>query len=191
MTTLQQALNRQGHGMDRAILASTLCRLARRRWIAFSPPPYGDHPPGMISLDRRGVERELTTGGRFDQGPYYSLTPLGGQVWESFAQPEWERYIEHSLTEYIDDCSDDDHDEWCRQEVTTADRCTLDRYMEAVRTENLVAPGSESLEMRHDWTYCYWKPPRSAYVWRFVAKRTDGLRPPSTQWFQERWCEWR
>lgn len=190
-TTLQEAMNREGHGMDLPTLADTLHRLSRRRWIEFAPPMTACRTAETLVLDRQGIRRELATRGRFDEGPSYALTPLGGQVWESFAQPDWSRYIEDSCAYWIDDEEPDGGDDWSCREVTTMHRRTLERYMEAVRNEHQIRPGSESLQTRDDWTYCYWRPPCNGLLWRFVARQVDRIRPPSTQWFQERWCEWR
>ena len=189
-TTLQQALNCEGHGMDTPALAHTLYRLFRRRWIEFRGPPFCPAPKRTIVPDAKGIERELTARGRFSDGPGYFLTPLGGHVWESFVRPEWVRYIDDTTTGCVDDTGAVSDEGWDCREVTTADRRTLEHYMESVRNEDTVRPDSESVEMRHDWEYCYWKPSRSAYVWRFLAKARSRFRPPSTQWHHERWCEW-
>lgn len=190
-TTLQQTLNSEGHGMDTPTLARTLHRLARRRWIEFHSPPFGTSARHVVALDAAAIERALTLRANFSDSGSYCMTPLGGHVWESFAQPDWVRYIEDSTTAWIEGDAADGSEDWDRREVTTADRRTLEHYMEAVRNEDLIAAESESMEMRHDWTFCYWKPPRSAYVWRFTARQKDRLRPPATHWYRERWCEWR
>lgn len=187
--TMQDALNCRGHGMDTPTLARTVLRLLRRRWIALD---VIEHPtPNSIVPDLAGIERALHARGPIERVPTYSLTPLGGQVWESFAQPNWDRYIEDCRTDCAEGEAPDGYDGWERGEVITAERGTLDRYMQAVRDEECIVADSESIEVRHDWTYCYWKPPRSAYVWRFLARNKDRFRPPSTQWHRERWCEWR
>ena len=189
--TLQEALNCEGHGLDTPALAHTLYRLLRRRWIEFRGPPFCPPQKNTIVLDAKGIERELTARGRFSDGPGYSMTPLGGHVWESFARPDWARYIEDFAIDHVEDKRAECEDDWACREVTTADRLTLERYMDSVRNECVIRADSESVEMRHDWEYCYWRPPRSAYVWRFLAKDRRERRPSPPYVLRDRWCEWR
>lgn len=189
--SLQEALNCASHGLDTPTLARHLYRLFRRRWIEFHGALLGTAAKRVIVPDAKGIERELTLSGNFSDSLSYCLTPLGGQVWESFARPDWVRYIEDFSTGCVDDSGADDDEGWDCREVTTADRRTLAWYMDSVRDEDVLRPDSESVEMRHDWEYCYWKPPRSAYVWRFLAKSKKPRRPPSSCWYRDRWCEWR
>ncbi len=110
------------------------------------------------------------------------LTALGGEVWEAFARPEWDRYI--------DDCYTFEADTEAElREVTTLDPAWLRRYQDTVRAEQSI--DRESTIEIADWEMTYWKPCVAAYRWTF---RAQGLCRPverPSHYLRSLWCEWR
>ena len=150
--TIDIVLNKRGHGLDRYELARTLYRLSERGWIALSRDFRRQIPayPGQSEM-----QRILDEKGLFDEGVYYKLTARGGEIWESFARPEWDRYISRN------DESDEDP---TISEVIGFSEKSLKRYMASIAHETPIEAGSEIYDELRSWHATYWRrcPPVSA-----------------------------
>jgi hypothetical protein len=86
---------RTGHGLERPALVDTVEYLIGRGWIGvdrWSGESFeGTHTGALeraeieTALDELRLENPLTQ---------YGLTAEGGRIWESFAQPNWDAYLE-------------------------------------------------------------------------------------------------
>ena len=97
---VRDVFNRQTHGLTETELLATLLRLFANGWIA-GEETHGDRRSG----DRRREPFEPTAGairaafaGDFHHRPdpvvSLGLTAAGGEVWQAFASPRWERFVE-------------------------------------------------------------------------------------------------
>jgi len=94
---LTRLLNkREGHGLDRPALMATLERLIGQGWIGVRDLRRDDDPGEVYAgtLDRAGIEAALDERGE-DQFTHLGLTAEGGRVWEEFARPNWNAFIDH------------------------------------------------------------------------------------------------
>lgn len=91
-----QALNKPGHGLDRAALLDTLERLLQMGLIGFSRVGTGGiSGPFDLRLDREEIGAALDERPRARDETYCGLTHDGGRQWEAFAAPNWERYFQN------------------------------------------------------------------------------------------------
>lgn len=184
--TLQEALNCQGHGMSHEELARTLARLARRGWIRFfmhsfaglSEAPF---PPGL-----RAIRAEFARTSPEPHCGFYALTAAGGSVWERFAWPRWDRFIDDFTEDHADDGI-------CTRQITIGNRRLLSAYLDAVRREVDVVAGSETIRAVNDWRPVYWKSPLPAFECRLqMCERPGAFNDSwqSTGLYAKSWCEW-
>ena len=183
--TIQQVLNREGHGMSLSLLASTLMRMRRHGWIQLHASLRSESDDFADS--KEAIRAELAVVRRFMEGAYYGLTPLGGEIWESFARPLWSLFIEDEDEPSCDEGVSMRH-------VITGDRELLRRYMSSVRHEVAIVAGSESVTEMTDWKPAYWKPPMTGIRWNFQCRelRFDPryLVHSASSRFRRSWCEW-
>ena len=85
--------NKRGHLMERAKLIELLCGLHSRGWIK------ADQGDDSIPIDEAMVESAFMADydPRNDQAVCYRLTATGGDAWEAFAAPRWDRYLRTRL----------------------------------------------------------------------------------------------
>ncbi len=184
--TIQEAFNCDGHGLPRDALARTLQRLVRRGWIRLYRWHLATAQREPLAASRRAIAAGFDR--RFDEDgrEFYELTPQGGAVFEAFARPDWDRYVE--------DGSPLDADEYLPDErrIVAADRRRLDNYLRALRQEREVVAGSEVFRERADWQPVYWKPPRAGVECRLLCRsRSPQEWVGSCTTLQQRyWCEW-
>jgi hypothetical protein len=177
-TSLEEHYNCRGHGLGPRAFARCLYGAIRKDWIQLwrdgSPV---ENPPSLPE-----VLTWLSEPGRFADGVYACLSTRGGEVWEAFARPEWDRYID-DFTTFGGDTEPE------LREVTALDPAWLCRYQETVRAEQSI--DRESTFEIADWELTYWKPRVAAYRWTFRAqgKRRPVERP--SHYLRSLWCEWR
>lgn len=186
MGTIDIILNRQGHGLDFRTLVDTLVQSSRSGWIEFDRPfqdesvlisdPGADEIAAFLRERLRGLDCV-----------HYGLTADGGAVWESFARPQWERYIGHSY-----DYPDDDSTFERRTTIETLNWQTLDKYLRAQTAEQVVEAGSITLAELRPWQPTYWKtlPFGLRCTFRSTEQRPPGHVSDSSR-LRESWCEWR
>lgn len=90
MDTIDIALNRRGHGLEFTALAETLMGMSTNGWIELSRT-FRTEPLPRPSLNE--IVDFLQEKSQFDKAVFYALTEAGGRAWETFARPEWDRYI--------------------------------------------------------------------------------------------------
>ena len=185
--TIEESLNCLGHGLSHGALACTVQRLARRKWIRlYRSSRCGEHRE-PLQADRHVIAAEFDRQRCEDGIGTYELTPLGGEVFEAFARPEWDRYIEDFfLLSAVDG-------ESAERQIIAADRRRLNRYLDAVRHEYEVDPGSESIHERTDWQPIYWKAPRAGVECRLRYRDRQPTHESSIRSagsLLRSWCEW-
>jgi hypothetical protein len=184
--TLQDALNCQGHGMSHDELARTLLRMARRGWIRFFMHSFADLREAPFPSGLRPIADEFARTSPKPHCGFYALTAAGGSVWERFAWPRWDRYVDDLTEDYADDGT-------CTRRITIGNRRLLNDYLEAVRREVDVVTGSETIRAVAEWCPAYWKPPMPAFECRlrmreWTTRSNDRWR--STGVYAKGWCEW-
>jgi hypothetical protein len=157
-----------------------------RSWIAFYKIfEENSRLDENARLEPADIEASIVEGTAFGRGWYYNLTTAGGSVWESFARPDWERFIW--------DENDHDENEVRTRLVIAASEQRLQRYLQAAAREVDIEAGSTQFSALEPWQATYWKMLPSAAQCRFRCfdKPPDPRSGPSTNWLQDRWCDWR
>ena len=187
---LELHLNKKGHGLTRASLLESLYRLLSSGLIyaknevdgfistyeqiesALNEPPRGIAPAGV---------RKHTV---------YGLTQEGGEQWEAFAAPDWEKYIEE-MGEGEDESGDE------RYELICADKAWLEKYFESFCFYHQIEVSLESMEWDYisPWEVTYWKQLEGAHILRFQERDQSEVAdydpPPNPEWYHSVWCVWR
>jgi hypothetical protein len=177
-TTLEMVYNCRGHGLAPDAFARCLHGAMRKGWIQGSRDD--DAAEGLPSLSQ--TWSWLSEPGLFAEGVYVVLTALGGEVWEAFARPDWNRYIFDCMT------FEDDTEAELR-EVTTIELSWLRRYQDTVRAEQGI--DRESTFEIADWEVACWKPRVAAYRWTFRAQGPSRAVERPSHYLRSLWCEWR
>ncbi|HEY0232740.1 MAG TPA: hypothetical protein VGC55_15945 [Dokdonella sp.] len=185
VVTIDIVLNKRGHGLNLDELAQTLCRLAERGWIELLRDIQSE---ALLHPEKAEIGRILEEKGLFRDGAFYRLTTSGAQAWESFARPEWHRYILRSSYGEEDSPT---------EEVIAASEKSLKQYMASVAHETPIEPGSEVYDEQRPWRATYWKTLPVGFRCRY-RERAEPARPgaaptryfPPTAWLSSRWCPW-
>ena len=187
----EYSLNKKGHELTRDALVETLHLLISAGLI------YAESEASGFILTHEHIERALDEPA-LDIHPidwktvtYYGLTQEGGAQWETFAAPDWQRYIDAS-SRLTDDA------EGIIWEVICADKDWLERYFES---KYFYDPGEVSLasvewDYISPWDATYWKQLEGAYRVRFQAQdkseeNDEPSPPPGLEYFDDAWCAWR
>lgn len=184
--TIEEALNCCGHGLSRAALARTVQRLVRRGWIGLCRWNICTGQRESLPASRRAIAAEFDRRLDEDVRGIFELTAQGGAVFEAFARPDWERYVEDFSMFGEGD------DEPAERRIVAADRRRLMEYLDAVRNECDVVTGSEIVRELADWQPIYWKPPRPGVECRLRCrdKPLQERAMHGTRAQSRRWCEW-
>jgi hypothetical protein len=170
---LEQIFNKTGHRLGRGALVDTMERLVVADLLCAHRANGGNFAP-----TRAEIEAAL------DESPdppravetHYGLTAAGGAAWESFAAPDWNRYIDSGC------------DEQHRYDATCADRKRLLRYLAALRREGTFQEESLVWDEVAPWQATYWKQLPRGHRVRFVCIDARLPDPPSS-WYC-RWYQW-
>lgn len=184
---IEEMFNKPGHGLDRSQLIKALTRLFQNGWIEAEllGKVAALNPQQLLStLDEirpRSSKQPCT---------YYRLTQQGGKIWESFAAPQWDKYLkeEHDLNAR----------EGC---VTCATAWRVEKYLRYVELlGDRLIPHSIQIQNIHRWQATYWKTLSQGTQARFCWERERDphhedesyqlLSGGFTQFFGE-WCAWR
>ena len=100
---IEMMFNKPGHGLGLSQLTETLNGLFQGEFIE----AFAHEGASTLTFDQIGVALEQSGPiRRSDTGPcsvpsclYYRLTSRGGELWESFAAPDWERYVKTDIDE--------------------------------------------------------------------------------------------
>jgi hypothetical protein len=92
-------LNKAGHGLDREELIETLTALARERLIEGNRQRLidGDRRCEPIALDSQSIIAAFAERHPADCYTTYRLTRGGGDVWQTFAAPDWSGFVKQDL----------------------------------------------------------------------------------------------
>jgi hypothetical protein len=191
VSTIQQALNTEGHGMDIAELAQSLRRMAQHNWISMGRLIDNDWVP--VGCDLADINAALVhQHGSWRNAVFYGLTSRGGHVWELFARPRWDWYLDDHEEGPGDDSSAPANDGAKSRYVIATDRARLDRYMWSMHHEVDVVAGSEILSEVPVWQLAYWKAPQTGIRCSFRFRKPESKPGPpcSTEDHRRRWCDW-
>lgn len=186
MDTIDIALNRQGHGLAFAALVDTLMQSKRNGWIEFGRPFRNESAP-ISDSDADEIAAFLRERGRGLETVHYWLNADGGAVWESFARPQWDRFIEQG-TEYPEDGSPFER----MTTIETSDWQWLDKYLRSQTSEQVVEAGSITLAELRPWQATYWKTLSFGLrcTFRSTEHRLHSCNTTDSR-LRESWREWR
>jgi hypothetical protein len=145
---------------------SAFLRLGKSGLIEFYEESFDGDEARLLQPTRDEVMGELTrtAGDCLDQHQpgntvwAYRLTPAGGAVWEQFARPRWDQYIE-----WGSEC--DENGENDRGAARCAAEWPLKRFLAFASQAGLqIDVPSINWREETDWKPRYWKPPVKAHV---------------------------
>lgn len=180
---LNVILNKTAHGLSLPLLRETLFDLFEKKWIE-SYQSLSDEP---IKLSRPEIETVLCETSHPHQ-IYYGLTSLGGTVWEAFAQPDWNRFIVHTIT------CENTEDELA--EFICADKKLLESYFHGIHHIGII-PKKNAIQYDtlEPWQATYWKELSRGFRIRFRCQIIKGVSweeiPASyLRIYEKRWHQW-
>ena len=178
---LHIALNKPGHGMPQDLLRESLVGLFQNKWISAHRLDGPEFYPSMQDIDKILLNEK----GPYSRMTYYSLTTLGGAIWEAFARPDWNYYISVGL----------DNDEGHAESIN---REWLEKYVSLYpKPEN--GRADIKVERMKDWEASTWKNFENAWqaTFRFnlseythSGSQQDSLNLQTRSWMMRRWCRW-
>jgi hypothetical protein len=180
---LEQILNKPTHGLPAQRLIDVLAGLFDRGWI--EADGFEDETAPR-PLDRQEIARALAqpVGGTTEGKWRYQLTAAGGAVWESFAAPDWDRFLDIGIGMPEDG-----------GEFIGASEKRLRRYLALVHHQGYrVVPGSEQWDVVRPWQATYWKELPAGHRVRFSftyddrTPRWDGI--PHEVILLTEWYRW-
>jgi hypothetical protein len=179
---LDEMLNKPSHGLALAPLTETLVGLFERNWVAASKLKE----PSRRMLTREEIATALIQNAEkpAEDPFYYGLTASGGAVWESFAAPNWDWFLDVGLG-----LSEDGG------EFIGASQERLQCYLSLVHHLGChVRPGSERWDQVVPWQATYWKELPIGHRVRFDFDWEDGRDlhedPSSVLQLLAEWYNW-
>ena len=164
--------NQPSHGLNRADLLDTLEAMVRARWIEthwWDDSIVEDSESGAFFPERDEIDKamdgrrviEMDWASRQSPLLYAQLTPLGGSIWESFACPKWERFI--------DDCIQTEVGE-----LSSIEKGNLEYYLLHAHYLGIIVK-AETLkwEIVSPWEATYWKTFPQAHRVRFERHQEE------------------
>ena len=176
----QFCLNKPSHGLPATRIIDTLARLFDRGWLVASQCK-GDasRPLNRQEIDLAVVQPTSSTAAVW----YFGLTKAGGAVWEAFAAPNWDWFLDGRLG--AEDAG----------EFIGASEEWLKRYFELVHYLGCrVRPGSEHWDEVRPWQATYWKELPVGYRVRFECTwETPDMEvvPHQVMFLRDGWYRWR
>lgn len=145
--SIEAMFNKTGHKMSRGCLVETLTRMFENGWLKATRNEQ------EIAMDREQVIRALRERTNvLEERTCCRLTELGGQVWEAFAAPAWEEFIQEEIF------GDENDEENYHGTITSMTRSIAEHYL-----ANLLLMGYEVDEKSirweeiGEWEATYWK----------------------------------
>ena len=160
--------SRTGHGLSRDFLVATLGELFERGWITASLVPWGessDEEQEIGKLSPEAIVSALDGPRPMSRMPFicYGLTHAGASVWEGFAAPKWERFLDVGIS--------------IPGEFIGATEWRIHRYFDLVHHIGIeIVPGTVAWDEVRPWEATYWKTLPVGYRVRFEhrdAERTS------------------
>jgi hypothetical protein len=158
--------NRESHHLSEEALVEALLTLHRSGLIQGRRLAFDDYSVdyGICTLERDEIIARL----RHTQGLktvlYYEFTAAGGAVWETYATPQWERFLSTEGWYY---------DRW-KVWITGADVSLVEHYLEIDRSLGLVQENTVRRKTLQSWQALYWKTlPSALQVSYYVTRKRD------------------
>lgn len=161
------ALNRTGHHLQRWELVEVVARLVNRGDIVVYSDDREDQRPS-----REELEAALVWSGPPYRGPYYRLTPQGGERWERLTKVDWSCYVENYTTHRGSDV--------VTGQITGADHALVKECLSFSEQ----AAGIE-WERVEPWAVTRWKTLPLGHRVRF--QREHPFEPTETIWPRREW----
>lgn len=173
---VEGAFNKRGRLMDRSRLIETLCELDSKGWI------HADREGDPVRLDESAFAEALDPNG--GRPLYYRLTTVGGEAWEAFAAPRWDRFL-WPLIGFSEKSGS----------VEGADRDRVDEYVSMVHHFGwCIAENSIVWSELEPYQATYWKTLangfRCDYKYAGLRERPDWNQVPHRAMSLRRWYEW-
>lgn len=181
---LGMVLNKQLHGLSQDELLATILELSRQGLVSYTTRQDPTERQ-FSSIDQlRDAVAEESRRGRGKT--FLRLTSEGGRVWEAFAAPEWDEFIDEGSL----------YDESLGREVTELICTTRERlewYLKCGHPSlSQIDPSLIWRDVLEPWEATYWKTLPKAHRVRFVEP-DDGIEDPSLLprfIFRPRWYRW-
>ena len=177
---LHMALNKPGHGMPLDLLRDTVAGLFHNKWIAAHKIDGPEFYPDIQEVESILRDEE----GPYSQMTYYSLTPLGGAVWEAFARPEWNYYISVGL-DNGQGHAESINREWLEKYVSLYPKPEGGADFKIERLENWEAVTYKRFDTAWQATFRF---KLSEYT--HSGSQQDLLNLQTRSWMMRRWCRW-
>ena len=187
-SSIELMFNKPGHGLARAQLLECLHDLFHGGLIAVST--FADEPPWLPTDEQMAA---ALCAKRSDKSAlYYGLTEKGGAVWETFAVPDWDRFI-------LEDFDNENH----TGKVMCATLWRLERYLGYFGLNLLDQTiDSDTVQIQDcgPWQATYWKQLPQGFCARFACGWTErGINRDQMKWlafgglcaFRDGWYRWR
>ncbi len=175
--------NKTGHGLSREHLVATLCDLFHRGWITAAVRAMDSdvEPQEVGKLSSEAIVSALDGPQPISRQPciYYRLTPEGASVWQSFASPEWDLFIDTTTGEFVGTT------EW-----------RVRKFFDLIHYLGIaVIPASVIWDEVRPWKATYWKTLPVGYRVRFEYEEREMPEPfwenvPHEIVFLQRWYDW-
>jgi hypothetical protein len=186
---VEEIFNERSHGLDHRALIDALLSLfmadyMKATWVGENLSedfflPTHDQLRDDLRLGERKSRDGLT-----DHALYYFATPAGGELWEAYSNPDWDRYV-------YDIYGTDEY------ELTSRSLPEIERYIEMIRWSEGVSVMSDSMRSAtiKPWQATYWKTLPDAHHVTFRPEQTGRFHleqewpPQLLKWWQEdpRW----
>ena len=174
---IEEFFNRQGHGLDRQELIGVLTRLFDNDLIEAT---HLDED-ATSSMSGAQIEAAMEEEDRW-HATCYGLTATGGQLWEAFAAPSWNRYLDES-SRYSE------HDEDTMQICLTS--ANPDLIHSRISSLPVAAQATAITETLTPWRTTYWKTLPIGYC---VSLTVDSAwcedYDSRRSWQRPRWYDW-
>lgn len=160
---IELRFNKPRHGMDRECLIETLTRMFEEGWLRATRNEQ------EIAMNRVQVIRALwERTDVLEERTCCWLTELGGQVWEAFAAPSWEEFIEETIL------GDEDGEERYTGTITSITKWRAEHYLANLHLMGYeVDAKSIRWEEIGEWEATYWKKLPRGHRAHFRCVRKD------------------
>jgi hypothetical protein len=181
---------KRGHGLKLFELIEVLSELFNRKWLeAFDfdiQKKIFENKPYYLTKDEivRYYGELIQNKALIDKDIYYRLTIEGGQAWESFASPQWNKYIVPKIYGST------------KAEVYAVDKYRIINYFDILNHSG-GQYDLNSIEFKEviPWQATYWKELPSGYHVQFEYKILDYKNemscPEKLSVFLNKWVEWK
>jgi hypothetical protein len=181
---IEEALNKQGHGMERPLLVDTM------QWL-FSEGLIVAHkfgqPNDCFNLTTEQIDSALNEKRNMKEH-YYCLTTKGSELWEAFASPRWDNYIT--------ECYEPINDTKEKCILMCSQKGRLESQLNSLRYyEYEIEDDSIMWDIEEPWQATYWKQlaigHRVSFVFKYKDKDYSLPNPLNRCWYDKLWCRWR